>query len=108
LLLACLLLGLAGAAGAATIAGQDDPRFRAALAAWLADDEPAALPELAALAARDNRAAQILLALIDRVAVYQGPWLLRRERATRLALTRAPGGLSGRSWMAEAAADTPL
>lgn len=108
LLLACLLLGLAGAAGAATIAGQDDPRFRAALAAWLADDEPAALPELAALAARDNRAAQILLALIDRVAVYQGPWLLRRDRATRLALTRAPGGLSGRSWMAEAAADTPL
>ena len=31
-----------------------------------------------------------------------------RDRKERLALTRAPGGLSGRSWMAEAAADTPL
>ena len=30
------------------------------------------------------------------------------RRKERLALTRAPGGLSGRSWMAEAAPDTPL
>ena len=85
-----------------------DPRFAAALQAWLADDEANALPAFAALAAEDNRAAQVLLALIDRVPVYQGPWLVGLDRKERLALTRAPGGLSGRSWMVHAAADTPL
>ena len=70
---------LAGPAAAEPIAGQDDPRFEAALAAWLADDEPAALPELAALAAEGNRAAQVLLALIDRVPAYQGPWLVQPQ-----------------------------
>ena len=107
-LLALALLAFAGPAPAEPVAGQDDPRFEAALAAWLADDEEGALPELAALAAADNRAAQVLLALIDRVPVYQGPWLVSLPRKERLALTRAPGGLSGRSWMAEAAPDTPL
>jgi hypothetical protein len=107
-LLALALLAFAGPAPADPIAGQDDPRFQAALAAWLADDEAGALPELAALAAADNRAAQVLVALIDRVPVYQGPWLVGLSRKERLALTRAPGGLSGRSWMAAAAPDTPL
>ena len=79
-LLALALLALAGPAPAEPVAGQDDPRFQAALAAWLADDEAGALPELAALAAADNRAAQVLLALIDRVPVYQGPWLVRLPR----------------------------
>jgi hypothetical protein len=88
--------------------GQDDPRFRSALASWLADDDEAALPELAALAARDNRAAQVLLAQIDATPPLQGPWLARLTRRQRIALLRAPGGLSGRSWMQAAAADTPL
>jgi hypothetical protein len=104
--LACLLLALA--ARAEPIDGQADPRFQAALDAWLADDDPRALPELAALADGGNRAAQVLLALVDRVPVYQSQWLAGRPRVERLALTRAPGGLSGRSWMREAAADTPL
>jgi hypothetical protein len=50
----------------------------------------------------------VLLALIDRVPVYQGPWLVSQDRKARLALTRAPGGISGKSWMVHAAADTPL
>lgn len=108
LVLACLALALAAPARPDPVAGQADPRFRAALDAWLADDDATAIPALAGLAAGGNRAAQVLVALIDRSAVYQGPWLVRRDRAARLALTRAPGGLSGRSWMAEAAADTPL
>jgi hypothetical protein len=107
LLVSCFLI-LAPFAIAEPIAGQDDPRFQVALEAWLADDEPVALPALADLAAADNRAAQVLLALIDREPVYQGPWLVGLDRSERIALIRSPGGLSGRSWMEQAAADTPL
>ena len=85
-----------------------DPRFQSALALWLADDEETALPELAALAAGGNRAAQVLLARIDVTLSLQGPWLVGLPRAERNALLRAPGGLSGRSWMQAAAEDTPL
>ena len=95
-------------ARAEPIAGQSDPGFTAALTIWLADDEADALPALATLAAEGNRAAQVLLGLIDRTPPVQGPWLAARPRAERLALTRAPGGLSGRSWLGEAAADTAL
>jgi hypothetical protein len=105
---ACLLLAAATVGRSEPIAGQKDPRFESALALWLDDDEETALPQLAGLAAEGNRAAQVLVALIDRVPDYQGPWLVGRERAERLALMRAPGGLSGHSWMREAAADTPL
>jgi hypothetical protein len=90
------------------IAGQGDPRFVAALTLWLADDEVRSLPALAALAADGNRAAQILLGLIDRTPPVQGPWLATRPRAARRALTRDEGGLSGRTWLADAAADTSL
>ena len=108
LLVALCLLLAAPAARAGAIAGQDDRRFVAALALWLADDEAQALPAFAGLAAGGNRAAQLILGLIDRTVPIQGPWLAARERAERIALARAPGGLSGRSWLAEAAADEPL
>jgi hypothetical protein len=90
------------------LSGQDDPRFQAALALWLADDEATALPELAALAAEGNRAAEVLVARIDVTPQLRGPWLVARSKAERTALMRAPGGLSGRSWMIAAAADEPL
>ena len=102
------LLALAPLAIAEPIAGQDDLRFEAALDSWLADDEATSLPALAGLAAEGNRAAQVLLALIDREPTAQGPWLVNLGRRERRTLTRAPGGLSGRSWMEQAAADTPL
>jgi hypothetical protein len=92
----------------AQVPGADDPSFEATLRHWLDDDEATALPALAALARDGNRAAQVLLALIDIAPPYQGPWLVGLPRAERLALMRAPGGLSGRSWMSVAAEDTPL
>ena len=107
-LVALLLMFGAGTARAAELRGQDDPRFQSALALWLADDEETALPELAALAAEGNRAAQVLLAQIDVTPLIQGPWLVGLPREERNALLRAPGGLSGRSWMQAAAEDTPL
>jgi len=97
--------------GSATIAdaitGADAPAFSEALALWLDDNEDTGLQALSALAVADNRAAQILLGLIDKTPPLQGPWLASLPRAERIALMRAPGGLSGRNWLA-AAADQPL
>ena len=89
------------------IPGADAPAFVQALALWLADDEEPALRDLAALAGQGNRAAQILLGLIDKSPPLQGPWLASVPRNERIALMRAPGGLSGQSWLG-AAADHPL
>ena len=81
-LLVALLLLLALSVRADPLPGRSDARFRAALATWLADDDAAALPALAGLAAEGNRAAQVLVALIDRTPTAQGPWLTRRPRGS--------------------------
>lgn len=106
-LLSLVLLAPSGVR-AAEVRGQDDPGFRTALALWLSDDDETALPALAALASGGNRAAQVLLAQIDGTVTLQGPWLAGLDRTERNALLRAPGGLSGRSWLQAAAGDTPL
>jgi hypothetical protein len=94
------------------LAGQQDPAFQAALEVWLSEDEAQALPVLAGLAAADNRAAQVLLGLIDVTPQYQGRWLYALSRPKRVALMRAPSvgssGVSGQNWLREAAADEPL
>lgn len=89
------------------VSGQDAPEFLSARDAWLADDEAAALPALAQLAGAGNTAAQMLLALIDKSPALQGPWLSGQSRQVRMALMRAPGGLSGVSWMRLAAETDP-
>lgn len=96
------------AASAVAVAGQDDPAFRAALALWLEGAEDRALPELAAAAQAGNPAAQVLLGLIDTTPALQGLWLAEQPRRERLALLRAPGGLSGTNWMRHAARTEPL
>ncbi len=98
----CLALLVPDPAGA-EIAGQQDTEFQDALTQWLEADEATALPALATLAQGGNTAAQMLLALIDRTPALQGPWLSRLPRDARLELMRAPGGMSGRSWMHTAA-----
>jgi hypothetical protein len=103
----CVLMA-PGLTFGADVIGQNDPRFRAALDLWLAEDDETALPEFAALAAGGNRAAQVLLAHIDATMPLQAPWLASLPRAERIALMRQPGGVSGRSWISAAATDTPL
>lgn len=100
-LLGAAMLATAVLAGPALarLPGSADPAFEQALALWLADDEAEALPMLAALAQGGNTAARLLLAVIDKSASLQGPWLAHRPRDERLTLLRAPGGLSGRSWL---------
>jgi hypothetical protein len=94
------------------LAGQQDPAFQAALEPWLSGDEAKALPELAGLAAADNRAAQVLIGLIDVTPQYQGRWLYALSRPERVALMRAPldgsSGVSGQNWLRAAAADEAL
>jgi hypothetical protein len=94
------------------LAGQQDPAFQAALEAWLSGDAAKALPELAGLAAADNRAAQVLIGLIDVTPQYQGRWLYALSRPERVALMRAPldgsSGVSGQNWLRAAAADEAL
>lgn len=99
--------GLAGHDGQDIYPGHDAPGFVAALDRWLYSDEAEALAELAALAQDGVVAAQVLLALIDKTAALQGPWLAHSSRAERTALLRAPGPFSGRSWMHAAAQSSP-
>ncbi|MGG7645672.1 hypothetical protein ACQ5SP_12765 [Rhodovulum sp. YNF3179] len=106
--LAALLLAAPPARAADPVPGQDDAGFVSAVETWLEGDEAAALPVLADLAAEGNTAAQMLLALVDKMPELQGPWLSDRSRDERVALLRAPGGMSGKSWMRAAAAEAPL
>ena len=86
------------AASEPVIAGADAPALIAALDLWLDDAEDRALPEIATLAGDGNKAARLLLAVIDKTPSLQGPWLAYLSRSERIALLRQPGGLSGRSW----------
>lgn len=106
-----LVLGLmAGLAGAPALAweGAGDPAFAMARAAWLAgDDDMGVLAQLAPLAAGGNRAAQVMLGTL--VAEQRVPEAVAAlPRAERIALTRAPGGLSGTSWLTVAAGADPV
>lgn len=107
-LMSCLCLWWSFPALATPVAGQTDSAFEAAVQAWLADDEEAALTRLATLAGAGLSAAQVLLAIIDKTPELQGPWLSMLPAAQRNALMRAPGGTSGQSWMRAAAPQEPL
>jgi hypothetical protein len=104
-ILICVTILVAGPTQADPVAGQSDPNFTATVDLWLTGDEAAALPRLAGLAQADNRAAQVLLGLIDTTPALQGDWLMALPRADRIALLRAPGGLSGQNWMRSAVAE---
>lgn len=93
---------------AAPVAGQEAAGFEAALTDWLEGREQPALTALSGLAGQGNAAAQILLAIIDTTPTYQGEWLSGLPRDQRIAVLRAPGGLSGQNWMRVAAESEPL
>ena len=105
LLLLVMLLCLPPAAKA--FDGADDPAFATARADWLAGaDDPAAMASLARLAGAGNVAAQVLLGAIVAEGLIP-PEVAALPRADRIALTRAPGGLSGTSWLRVAAEADP-
>ncbi len=104
-LLLALFLALTGLSPAygQHIDGVDDPEFRTALSLWLEGDDANSIPRFAVLAHEDHPASQILLALIDKTAAWQGPMIALLPRADRVELLRAPGAMSGRNWMSVAA-----
>jgi len=87
---------LAAFANIAAAASFDD-----ALDAWLADNDYRALPALAELARGGDTDAQLLLGVI--AARPHSPYLANLPRSDLRALLRAPGGLSGASWLKVAA-----
>lgn len=95
LLLMCVLLTLPARA---EVGGQRDPELQAVIGDWLAGNEADALPALAALAAGGNASARLALGQIDRFPALQGDWLAGLSRADRIAVLRAPGGISGTRW----------
>ncbi len=79
------------------VEGQDAKDFRAAVNTWLSGDEREALEQLAILARADNQATQVLLGLLATRELSL--WILALPRKQRIALLRAPGGPSGKSWL---------
>ncbi len=76
----------------------DARTFEEAVNHWLALEDEKALPMLAGLAAAGDERAMLLLAMLDQDWA-QSDWLMSLGRKERNALMRAPGGLSGRSWL---------
>jgi hypothetical protein len=90
------------------LSGAGLPEFRAALAQWLEGEEEAALAAFRELAHVQNLAAQTMLAIIDKSGHLQGPYIFSLPRTERIALLRADGGISGRSWIHAAAEGSHL
>lgn len=95
------VLSLVLCAPAFAAGGEAPHPLQRMIEAWLADDDVAALPALSQAAAAGDPESMALLARSEAVTppggestFYKG--LGRQERA---ALLRAPGGLSGTSWM---------
>jgi len=70
-----------------------------AIEAWLEDNDERAIPALAELAASGNADARLLLAQIDGRPGALSNYLGGLSRKERNILLKAPGGLSGKSWL---------
>lgn len=93
-----------GALSATSAAQTVEARRDSAIATWLNDDELTGLRDIARLAQDGDAESQLLLGIIDKNAALQGPDTLALTREERIALLRAPGGLSGKNWVQAAAA----
>jgi hypothetical protein len=105
--LVLLLLLLCVPLRADPVPGADAPGFVAARTAWLKGEDMAALAAFSALARGGNVAAQLMLGTIDQSMTLPDA-VAALSRAERIALLRAPGGLSGRNWLIERSGDLPL
>jgi len=92
----------------ASLTGAEDPKFLSALYAWLEGNDDEALHSLASLARAENRAAQVFLGQIESKLWLHSHVTGDLARKERIELMRNPQGLSGKSWLASAASDTPL
>ncbi|KIT15880.1 hypothetical protein [Jannaschia aquimarina] len=79
----------------APAAAQD---FESAMETWLDGADRPALDAFASLAAEGDARAQLFLGQISSAAQYWPHEIASLPRKERIALMRAPGGLSGKSW----------
>ena len=93
---AILMSGILAVATAVPASAQT---FEGALDRWLAGDDIAPLQEMATLAAEGDARARLLLGTIEHMGELHGEALDALTREERIALLRAPGGLSGVSWL---------
>ena len=91
----------------AQVKGTEDPAFQEAVDLWLTGDDANALYAMADLARTDVPAAQVFLGQIENRTWLHAHVTRQMERKERIALMRNPQGLSGRSWLLEAAETTP-
>ncbi|QIK39487.1 hypothetical protein [Pontivivens nitratireducens] len=73
--------------------------FDTALADWLDGQDLPALQIIADAAAQGDHEARLFLGTVEHIAELHGPAIAALDRAERIALFRAPGGLSGTSWL---------
>ena len=97
-----LVLGLASAGPALA----QDP-IEQAIGYWLANDDAAAFPALSALAEGGDERAMLFLGAIEPRSL-DSAFLAGLDRETRNRMLRAPGGLSGKSWLSRVTSDTGL
>ena len=82
--------------------------FSSAVQKWLDGEDLSALQSLSELSMSGHIDAQMLLASIAKRANMFTHITSSMPRHKRIELLRAPGGLSGKSWMAQAAKTEPL
>ncbi|MEC9344782.1 MAG: hypothetical protein VYB54_01055 [Pseudomonadota bacterium] len=105
--LACIL-ALLGLLVTGPARADVDPRLAAAIERWLNDDDAGSLPVMAELARDGDTDARLLLGTIEQLEMTPGSWIAALDRDGRIALFRAPFGLSGTSWLAVEAPDNAL
>ncbi len=92
----------------ATSLNAQAPDFEVTVENWLDGHDLQSLTELGQLARNENVAAQILLARIAQRPNTFSHITKDLSRKEKISLMRKPGGLSGKSWMSEAAKTSPL
>ncbi len=97
-LVATLLISIAAFADRQTLS-ETTPELDTAIDAWLDDRDDVAIPMLAELAAAGDEDAMILLGQIARRSYAFSKFLDDIGRKERNALIKAPGGLSGTTWL---------
>jgi hypothetical protein len=100
--LALLVVGVVTTqtAFAGDIPGAGDPALRAAIDAWLQDDDAQSLPAIAELARGGNLAARLLIARIEATDLAPGSYVAGLSRKQRVDLFRSSGsGLFRPTWL---------
>lgn len=108
ILLAIIILCAFPVRDSSALAEDQAARLERAIVDWLEDRDEFALPALSDIANAGNEDAMMLLARIADRGGRQSPFLASLEIRERNRLLKAPGGLSGKSWLSRVVANQRL